>query len=169
MLLINVKSIYIKPNELNFNHMWSLLSLLFIIGRDNVIELIEGDRLVGSGLILHKYSMHHLHNLLLCHWFSNLPSYGLQLLELNHTCLLLIIQVEYSPQAILCLHLASIGAHNIDKVIKRKRPVGLAHSCNNIHNIGVAVCEAHLLQHFGDFGGFNCAAVVDVEDEEGLA
>lgn len=89
--------------------------------------------------------MHHLQQIIVRHVFSELFGYVLQMLELNHAILFLVVDIEDSSDSVFGPYFSSEWTDYINKLLKRELFVSLSQGCDNLNNVGISFIQTKLL------------------------
>ena len=73
---------------------------------DDGVELLEGESLIGGGLLVDVGGVHHLYNIVVVDAIMELLGDALELIEVDGAVLVLVEEREHSPDAVLGLGLS---------------------------------------------------------------
>lgn len=136
--------------------------------RDDAVELVESEALVGGGLLADVGAMHHLEDLVVVDSVLDLLCDGLQFLEVNDSVLVLVENGEGLSQAVLGLGLSDARGNDVNELFKVDGTVLILKSQDDREDEGVSAVETELLKNFADFLGVNGSTAVLIENLEGL-
>lgn len=135
---------------------------------DNVVELLKGEAFVGGSLLAYVSAVHHLQDLVVIDPILELLSNCLELLEVNHSVLVLVEQSVDSLQAVSSSGLSDAGGNTINELVEVNGSVFVSKTVDKGQNEGVSAVEAEFLKDLVDFLGVNGATSILIKDFEGL-
>lgn len=137
------------------------------LGNDSV-ELVESDKLVGRGLLADVSAVEQLEELVIIDTVLDPLGNALELLEVNDSILVLVVEGENFLETFLGLGLAYAGADDFKELFEGDCFVLILESKNESEDEGVPLVKSQLLKDFADFGGVDGSATVLVEHSEGF-
>jgi hypothetical protein len=135
---------------------------------DDGVELIEGEALVGGSLVVDVGAVQHLEDVVVVDGVVELLGNPLELIEINHSVLVLIEQSEGLLQTVPGLGLAHPRRNDIDELILTDRLVLLLQTVDQVQHEGVSAVETEFLQHLVDLHGIDGSTFVLVKYLEGI-
>ena len=135
---------------------------------DDLVELLEGEALVGGGVVVDGGAVHHLDDVVVVEVLVELLRDHAELLEVDHPVLVLVEEGEDPADAVLGLGLADARADDVQELGEGDGLVLVAQPVDEGEDEGVPFVEAQLIEHLIDLRGIDGAASVLVEDVEGL-
>jgi hypothetical protein len=147
------------------------LFLLSFVGKlgDNPLELLEGDGLVGGGLLADMGAVQHLEQFVVVDAVLDPPGHGLELLVLDDSILIGVVKGKDSLESFLGLEVSDLTAHDLKELLEVDGFVLVSEGMDEREDEGVPLVKAEFLQSLVDFGGVDGAAVVLIENEEGVS
>lgn len=85
---------------------------------DDFVELVECEIFVGISLIQNMSIMHHFHDLLIVHGFSQFPADSFYFFEVDEALLFKVIEVEDLKQSFFGLGISQFGIDHFKEIIK---------------------------------------------------
>ena len=92
--------------------------MFLVILSDHLVEFLEIKASIRLCVVLDKYTVHHLQNVIVCKAFSDKTCDLLKLLESDLTGLLLVIKIENSSDSVLGSVLSSFLANYIHEFLE---------------------------------------------------
>ena len=135
---------------------------------DDGVELIKGDTLVGCGLVVDMGAVKHLEEIIIINIFVELPGDGLELLEVDGSVLVLVIEGKNSSKAVSGLSLTNSGGDDIEELIEADRLVLVLKPIDKAQNEGVSLVKAEFLEDLVDLHGVDGSTAVLIEHLEGV-
>lgn len=156
----------IKLLKVEYHHdfLRCLSSLSVVIVRDDCVELFKCELLVRLSALLYEHRVHQVQQCVVVQILANRSADLLQLLETNHSCLLLVVKLENSLKPIPGFVITDLCANDIYKLLESKIFVSLPQGPNNLHNIRISFIKTNVLKNFDDFLWINNATSVLIKD-----
>lgn len=135
---------------------------------DNGVELFKGDTLVGGSLVVDVGAVKHLKEIVIINVFVELLGDSLELLEVNGSVLVLVVEGKNSLKAVSGLGLTDPGGDGIEELFEVDGFVLISESVDKAENEGVSLVEAEFLEDLVDLQGVDGSASVLIEHFEGV-
>ena len=142
-----------------------MVSLVVELG-DDVVELLEGEALVGGGLLVDVGGVDEFEEVVVVDGVVELLGDGLELLEVDDSVLVLVVEGEDPLDAVLGLGLAHPRGDDVDELILADGLVLVLESVDEVQDEGVSLVQAQLLQNLVDLHWVDGPASVLVEHLE---
>jgi hypothetical protein len=110
----------------------------------------------------------HFYDIVIVDGVVKLLGNSLELLEVNHSVLVLVEKGEDSLEAILGLGLTNSGGNDVDELILTDGFVLILETGDEVQNEWVSLVKAQLLKNFVDLNWINGSTAILIEDLEGV-
>jgi hypothetical protein len=135
---------------------------------DNGVELVKGDTLVGCGLVVDVGAVKQLKKVIIIDVFVELLGDGLELLEVNCSVLVLVVEGKDSLKAVSGLGLTDLGGDSIEELFEVDGLVLILKSVDKVEDEGVSLVEAEFLEDLVNLHGVDGSATVLIEHLKGV-
>ena len=108
---------------------------------DNGVELIEGEAFVGGGLVVDAGAVHHLEDVVVVDAFLEIFAHGLELLEVDHSVLILVVVLEDPSKSVLGLALSHSVANNVNELFEVDGASLISKRHNQREHVGASSVE----------------------------
>jgi hypothetical protein len=134
----------------------------------NSVEFVEGEALIGGGLLVNVGAVEHLEELIVIQVFVELFGHSFELFEVDGSVLVLVEQCEHSLEAVFGLGLSDSGADDVEEFFKVKGFVLVLETDDEFEDEGISLIKTELFEGLADFSGVDAATFILIEDLEGV-
>lgn len=111
--------------------------------------------------------VHHFHDFIVIHSFAQLSCCDFHFLEINVPASIVIVQGEYTLEAIDCFAISQSAVNNFQKFLEVDGPIFGLKVIYHVEDDLISFIEAELLKDFLNLFGIDFSAIVLIEEIEG--